>query len=318
MSDPKNKITGGIQTISFTNDIAAQLKLTAGSWLNLLDFNAEDLEAVGIYLNVETYDLSEQKQRLALLNMRKESGNACSALTDSAARQIVRSCYGLITVSFQAKKDLSLNALDLKFAHFAVGLNAKWLRDVQGAATDCSAPGMGGGPAPAPAAEGRAVPAGPAVPAGGAAGGGAAPAGGAAAGGAAPAGGTAAATPAAAATQAPGKNGVEANIKLPSGVVSILPAGLNISFQMNPDKITMDAPTAADVAKAKDQPQNKDKATPQAVKAAQEAKPAQPPAQDKICVQNVVYRTSDVMIIGAKFLDAAGTKKNQDWLKKQP
>ncbi|EKS32663.1 hypothetical protein [Afipia clevelandensis] len=286
LSDPKNKskIVGGVQTIVFKNEIAAQLKLTMGTWLNLIDFNAEDLEEVGIYISAETYDLSEQKLRTALLNMRKESGNACSALTDPAARQIVRSCYGLITISLQAKKNLSLNVLDLKFANLVVGLNARWLRDVKGASADCSPPGgAAGASSPNPVASANT---------GGA-------------------GGVTAPVPA-------NSNGVEANIKLPAGVVPILPAGLEVNLQLGADKIAVKAPSAADVAKSKDEPQNKAKATPAAVKAANDAKPAQPPAQDKICVQNVIYRTSDVMIIGANFLDAKTTKKNQDWLKKQP
>lgn len=319
LTDPKSKITGGIQTISFTNDIEAQLKLTMGSWLNLIDFNAQDLNEVGIFVNAEAYDLSEQKLRTALLNMRKESGNACSALTDPNARQIVRSCYGLVTVSLQAKKDLSLNALDLKFANLVVGLKAKWLRDVSGAATDCKAPGMESAPA---TPKGGAADAPPVTPAPGKTAGAAGKAAGAPA--TAPAAGKAAGVPAASAAgkaagaPAPNKNGVEATIKLPAGVVSILPAGADITIQMNSDKITMSAPTAADVATAQAQPQNKDNATPQAVQAAEAAKPVQPPAQDKICVQNVVYRTSDVMIIGAHFLDGPDTKKNQDWLKLQP
>jgi hypothetical protein len=285
-----SSIKGGVETISFTNDISAQLKLTMGTWLNLIDFDAEDLSEVDISIAVEPYVLSQPKLRVALLNMRKAyPGNTCAAISDpkveGQAQQIVRSCYGMITVGLVAKKDLTLNALDLKFANLTVGLKASWIRDVKGGGTDCTGPGaVAGG-----AGDGAAAPPAPATP-----------------------------TEAAASSSDATKNGVPSTIRLPTGTVSIVPALLDILA--NQPTIKMGAPTQADVDKSVQKSQNPN-ATPDAVQKAKTAtdaaKSTQPEENDKKCAQNVLYRTSDVLIVGAYFLDKKTTSDNLEWLKLQ-
>jgi hypothetical protein len=130
--------------IEWTDSLSASLKLTLGSWLTLLDFDGTDLQTVGIAISGGSFDYDQKKRRSALREIiANDKDNDCkNTLTSKKVQQVIRTCVGHITVSLESKKALSLNAFDLKFANFSVGLKASWLREVKGTGEDCDVAGL--------------------------------------------------------------------------------------------------------------------------------------------------------------------------------
>lgn len=206
--------------IEWTDSLSASLKLTLGSWLNLLDFDATDLQTIGIAISGGAFEYDQKLRRNALRDIIKNDPDKdCDTLLSKKVQQVMRTCVGHITVSLESKKALSLNAFDFKFANLTVGLKASWLREVKGTGEDCDVSGLAG-PATAPAAGGSGT-----------------------------AGGDS--KPAAAAAGAKDKNGVGVAITLPGGVVKIGPASAEITFPpSSSDKATVSKPSDDQVKKA--------------------------------------------------------------------
>jgi hypothetical protein len=143
-------------SIAYVNNITASVKLTLSSWLKIIDFDASNIEEVGIWITTSESQAFNQNLNASALAIKKQ--NLCSTLNKPKAQIISRSCVGKITVSLRAKKDFSINAFDLQFAKLTVGLKAAWIRDINGVATDCTVDASGvavspqaGAAAPAPA-----------------------------------------------------------------------------------------------------------------------------------------------------------------------
>jgi nucleoid DNA-binding protein len=141
--------------IEWTDSLSASIKLTLGTWLNLLDFDATDLQTIGIAISGGSFEYDQKQRKSALRDIIKNDVDKdCTTLASKKVQQIIRTCVGHITVALESKKALSLNAFDLKFANFSVGLKASWLREVKGTGEDCDVAGLAapGGP-PGPAAD---------------------------------------------------------------------------------------------------------------------------------------------------------------------
>jgi hypothetical protein len=131
--------------IEWTDSLTASLKLTLGTWLNLLDFDGTDLQTIGIAISGGSFEYDQKKRRGALRDIiasDKDNHDCKPTLTSKKVQQVIRTCVGHITVSLESKKSLSLNAFDLKFANFSVGLKASWLREVKGTGEDCDVGGL--------------------------------------------------------------------------------------------------------------------------------------------------------------------------------
>lgn len=136
-------------SIAYKNNVTASVKLTLGSWLKVVDFDASNIEEVGIWITTSESPAFNQNLNASALAIKKQ--NLCSTINKPNPYIIGRSCVGKITISLKANKDLSLNAFDLQFAKLTVGLKAAWIRDVNGASSDCTvdASGVSTGAAPA-------------------------------------------------------------------------------------------------------------------------------------------------------------------------
>lgn len=199
--------------IEWTDSLSASLKLTLGTWLNLVDFDATDLQTIGIAISGGAFEYDQKLRKNALRDIIKNDPDKdCTTLTSKKVQQVIRTCVGHITVSLESKKALSLNAFDLKFANLSVGLKASWLREVKGTGQDCDVAGL----------------AGPGTP---------------------PAGG--AGTPPAGAADAKAKNGLSVTVTVDGGAVKIGPATGEISFPPpTADKATVSKPSDDQVKKA--------------------------------------------------------------------
>ncbi|WJR81153.1 hypothetical protein [Bradyrhizobium sp. NP1] len=148
-----NNLNSSITTsIAYKDDITASLKLTLGSWLKLIDFDASNIEEVGIWITTaESPAFNPDMNRSAAALKKKDQSCTVATQSPKQASIIDRACVGKITISLVAKKDMSLNAFDLQFAKLTVGLKASWIRDISGAASDCTvdASGIATGAAPA-------------------------------------------------------------------------------------------------------------------------------------------------------------------------
>lgn len=138
----KDVDTHGIRSsIGFKDEISASLKLTVGSWLKLLDFDASKIQQLGIWLSTDDSVAFADNIGKSIRAIRKEYGPDCPASSNpklySQAKIVERACVGKITVSLVAKNEMSLSAFDLTFSQFAIGLKASWKRDTVGAASDC-------------------------------------------------------------------------------------------------------------------------------------------------------------------------------------
>ncbi|MBI1201955.1 MAG: hypothetical protein GC182_05540 [Rhodopseudomonas sp.] len=139
--------TGIRSSIGFKEEISASVKLTIGKWLKILDFDASKIQQLGIWLSTDDSVAFADNIGKSVRAIRKEYGPDCPATSDpklySRAKIVERACVGKITVSLVAKKEMSLNAFDLTFSQFAVGLKASWKRDTVGAASDCTVDASG-------------------------------------------------------------------------------------------------------------------------------------------------------------------------------
>jgi hypothetical protein len=158
-----NNLNSSITTsIAYKNNITASLKLTLGSWLKLVDFDASNIEEVGIWITTAESPAFNPDLNRSAATLKKDKFCSTTSKPKYAAKAkiIDRACVGNITISLVSKKDMSLNAFDLQFANLTVGLKASWIRDVSGAASDCTvdASGISTGKPPAGAGGGEAAP----------------------------------------------------------------------------------------------------------------------------------------------------------------
>ncbi|WP_204267661.1 hypothetical protein, partial [Citrobacter koseri] len=89
----------------------------------LLDFDATDLQTIGIAISGGAFEYDQKLRRNALRDIIKNDPHKdCDTLLSKKVQQVMRTCVGHITVSLESKKALSLNAFDFKFANLTVGL----------------------------------------------------------------------------------------------------------------------------------------------------------------------------------------------------
>ncbi|WP_338305622.1 hypothetical protein [Bradyrhizobium sp. TM233] len=131
------------KAISFAVGAELKVNLKVGEFLNLVDVDLADIDEVGVRVDSVITTLPDVTDAAIDVLRANPSCKADSPGVINDAVIIVENCVGTLRASLKSKKNLTIKALDLKFAQLFGGLSAggsvSWKREIQGGIKTCSA-----------------------------------------------------------------------------------------------------------------------------------------------------------------------------------
>ncbi|MBX3512051.1 MAG: hypothetical protein KF750_00535 [Xanthobacteraceae bacterium] len=125
--------------VVLTKDAGLGIKLKAAKILNVLDINLKDIEVLRIRFEFGASKFLDSRELFAAGADAQTCPNAYIGNRPNPENYFVRGlCVGHIAIGMNATKGATLSAFELAFKGFTVGINGKWVKQLNGDLTDCT------------------------------------------------------------------------------------------------------------------------------------------------------------------------------------